>query len=74
MPSPLFNALGGGMGSLPPQFAQMLSSLNQFRRQLNGNPQQIVMDAVQAGRVSQQQLNQAQSMATQIQRMLTGGR
>lgn len=74
MPNPLFNALGGGMGGVPPQFAQLINGLNQFRRQFQGNPQQIVMDAVRSGRVSQQQLDQAQSMATQIQRMLTGGK
>lgn len=73
MPNPLFSALGGGMGGLPPQFQQLVNNLYKFRSQFNGNPQQIVMNAVQSGRISQQQLNQAQNMATQIQRMLTGG-
>lgn len=77
MPNPLFNALGGGMSPAPSgapgnRMGQLIQGLQQFRNQFSGDPQQIVMNAVRSGRITQDQLNQAQSMATQIQRMLGG--
>lgn len=49
---------------------QLIQNLNQFRQSFNGNPQQMIQQAVQSGRLSQSQLNQAQQMANQIQQML----
>lgn len=51
---------------------QLVQQLNQFRQGITGNPQQIVMDAVRGGRISQEQLNRAQQVAAQIQSMLRG--
>lgn len=39
----------------------------QFAQGLNGNPEQILQNLVQSGRVSQQQLNQAQMMAKEME-------
>jgi hypothetical protein len=75
MSNPLFNTLGGGAHpgqDNDPQFMRMVSGLNKFRSQLHGDPEQMVMDAVRSGRISQQQLDRVQSMATKIQRMMTG--
>lgn len=49
-----------------------IEQLNKFRNGIQGDPQQQVMQMVNSGRITQDQLNQAQRMATQIQKMLTG--
>lgn len=51
-----------------PNPMQMISQFPQFMRQMQGqNPQQILDQMLQSGRVNQQQLNQAQQMAQQMQ-------
>lgn len=46
---------------------QMLSQFPQFMNQMRGkDPNQILQQMMQSGRVSQQQLNQAQQMANQM--------
>lgn len=73
MGNPLFNALRGSQGAgNDPQFMRMVSGLQKFRGQLREDPEQMVMEAVRSGRLSQQQLDMVQGMATRIQRMLTG--
>lgn len=49
---------------------QMIQTFNQFKRDFQGNPQQKVMELVQSGKMSQQQLNQLQAMATEFQKLL----
>ena len=67
MSSPIYNALGGpqmgGSGNI-------LQEFQQFRQQMHGvNPQQEINKLLQSGRISQQQLNQAQQMAMQMQNL-----
>lgn len=51
-----------------PNPMQMMAQFPQFMRQMQGqNPQQILDQMLQSGRVNQQQLNQAQQMAQQMQ-------
>lgn len=51
-----------------PNPMQMISQFPQFMRQMQGqDPQQILNQLVQSGRINQQQLNQAQQMAQQMQ-------
>lgn len=46
---------------------QMLAQFPQFMQQMRGkDPNQILQQMMQSGRVSQQQLNQAQQMAQQM--------
>lgn len=46
---------------------QMLSQFPQFMNQMRGkDPNQILQQMMQSGRVDQQQLNQAQQMAQQM--------
>lgn len=46
---------------------QMLSQFPQFMNQMRGkDPNQILQQMMQSGRVNQQQLNQAQQMAQQM--------
>lgn len=69
MPNPLFNALGGG-GQNP-----MMQQFSRFMQQMRGrDPQQMINELVQSGRVSQQQLNQVQQQAQQMRGMMDGMR
>lgn len=51
---------------------QMIQAFQNFKRNFNGDPKQMVMQLVQSGRMSQGQLNQLQGMAAQFQRILNG--
>lgn len=63
MTNQLFQSLNGS-GNLNSQFQN-------FMQQMQGrNPHEEIARLLQSGRVSQQQLNQAQQMAQQIQSML----
>lgn len=63
MTNQLFQSLNGN-GNLNSQFQN-------FMQQMQGrNPHEEIARLLQSGRVSQQQLNQAQQMAQQIQAML----
>lgn len=46
---------------------QLLQQFQQFRQSFNGNPQQMVQQMVQSGRVTQAQLQRAQQLAQQFQ-------
>ena len=72
MSNPLFDRFGKQQEQNDPGFMGMLNRLTEFRNQFQGDAQQQVMQMVNSGRISQTQLNQAQQMATQIQKMLTG--
>lgn len=51
-----------------PNPMQMISQFPQFMQQMRGqNPQKLLNQMLQSGRVSQQQLNKAQQMANQMQ-------
>lgn len=65
MSNPLFQALGGR------QQPNMLSQFQNFMQQMQGkDPNQEIAKLLQSGRISQQQLNQAQQMAQQFQGMM----
>jgi hypothetical protein len=64
MSNPLFQALGGNQRN-------MLSDFQRFMDQMKGvNPHEEINRLLQSGRISQQQLNQAQQMAQQMQGMM----
>lgn len=72
MGNPLFNLLGGGMpqGNGP---MQILKRFQEFRKQMQGkNPQEEINQLLQSGKISQQQLNQAQQMAGQMRGLFEG--
>ena len=65
MSNPLFSALGGG------QQNNMMGQFQRFVRQMHGkDPHQEISRLLQSGKISQQQLNQAQQMAQQMQSMM----
>lgn len=67
MPNPLYQQLGNQSQNNP-----MLQRLQQFRRTFTGNPQQMVQNLINSGRISQQQLNQYTQQANEIYKALGG--
>ena len=64
MSNPLFKALGGN------QQPNVMADFQKFMQQMQGrNPHEEIAKLLQSGRVSQQQLNQAQQMAQQFMGM-----
>lgn len=66
--------LGGGSSPQPTGNSmlspQMIQQFNQFKNTFRSNPKQQVMNMVRQGMRSNQQLQQAMSMAQQIQGLL----
>ena len=62
MSNPFFGALGGGNG-----FFQMMQQFQQFRANFQGDHKAEVEKLLQSGAMSQQELNQLQSMAKQFE-------
>ena len=68
MANPIFQMMNGG-GNLP----NMMNQFQQFMGQMKGqNPDEILNSLVSSGKVSQAQLNQAQSMAQQMRGQFDG--
>lgn len=68
--NPLFNALGGQMPGPMGQFQNMMRQFQQFKQSFQGDPKAEVQKLVQAGKISQQQLNQLQQMAGQFRQLI----
>ena len=61
MANPLYNQLGNVPNNNP-----MIQRLMDFKRTFNGNPQQIVQNMLNSGKISQAQINQYAQQANQI--------
>ncbi len=48
----------------------MVNQFKQFKNTFKGNPRDTVMQMVNSGRISQEDLNRAQQMAKQFQQIL----
>lgn len=71
MPNPLFNTLGGGkMPGMLGDFQQVVQKFNQFKQTFQGDPKAEVERLVQSGQLSQEQLNQLQTLAGQFKQLL----
>ena len=67
MPNPFFNAMGGNHQQ------NMLRQFQQFMGQMRGkDPNAMINELVQSGRITQDQLNQVQRQAQQMQGMFEG--
>lgn len=53
-----------------PQFMQFANQLSEFGRGFQGDPEQMVMGALNDGRISKKQFEMVQGMAKKIQNML----
>ncbi len=63
MPNPLFQTFGGN------RQPNMMDDFQRFMQQMQGkNPHEEIAKLLQSGQISQAQLNQAQQMASQLQR------
>lgn len=58
--NPLYNQLN------PRSNNQMFSNIKQFQRMFSGDPQKMVQEMLNSGRISQAQLNQYAQQANQI--------
>ena len=67
MANPLYNQLGGMPNNNP-----MLQRLMDFKKTINGNPQQIVQNMLNSGRISQGQMNQYIQQANEIYKAFGG--
>lgn len=65
----LFRQFGGNT-SIPWGIGNMIQQFNQFRANFQGDPQQQVQQLLNSGKMTQQQFNQLQGLATQFQRLL----
>lgn len=67
MPNPFFNAMGGS------QHQPMMRQFKQFMDQMRGkDPNAMINELVQSGRITQEQLNHVQRQAQQMQGMFEG--
>lgn len=70
MASPLFNTFGNQPTNNLSNMNNILTRFNQFRQSFTGDPNQMIQQMVSSGRINQEQLNQATSMANQLIQMI----
>lgn len=71
MANPFLKAMGGGQIPGPMgQFQRLMQQFNQFRANFQGDPKSEVEKLLQSGKISQNQLNQIQTMAKQFESFL----
>lgn len=71
MGNPLFNALGGNISGMSGSPFKIVEDFINFANGFKGNPQEEVQKLLQSGKMSQEQLNQLQGMASQFQGLLS---
>ena len=69
MPNPLYQLLNGGQQPANNPLA-MLQRFNEFRQSFTGDPEHMVKQLLQSGRMSQQQYAQLSQMASEFQKLL----
>jgi putative ribosome biogenesis GTPase RsgA len=62
------NPLYQQYNSSNPQANSFIQRFNQFRQSFTGNPQQMVQQLMNSGKISQERYNQAVQMANQLMR------
>ena len=65
MANPIFQQMGGNVPSNP-----MLQQFLNFKKNFNGNPQQIVQNMLNSGKITQAQVNQCAQKANQLYEQL----
>lgn len=64
MSNPLFDQFGNKGGN------DFVSQFNQFKKTFNGNPQQMIQQMLNSGRITQDQLNKAMQRANQLMKLM----
>ena len=68
MNNPIFSAM---MQNTPMGNVQnLMNQYRQFRQTFNGDPQQKIQEMLNSGQITQSQVDQARSMATQFQKFM----
>ncbi len=65
MSNPIYQQYGNQRTGM----SDIMTRFNQFRRTFNGNPQQIIQNMLNSGRITQEQVNNAAQMANQMMKM-----
>lgn len=65
MANPIFQQMGGNVPANP-----MLQQFLNFKKNFNGNPQQIVQNMLNSGKITQAQVNQYAQKANQLYEQL----
>ena len=65
MPNPFYQKLGNTSPANP-----MLQQFLQFKKSFNGNPQQIIQNMLNSGKITQNQVNQYAQQANQLYEQL----
>lgn len=76
MGNPIYNAFRNQPSSMPSPFGNitnMIKQFNQFRSGFQGDPQSMVQQLINSGKMSQEQFEQLSNVAKQFQGMLGGG-
>lgn len=66
--NPLYQMMARGASGNP--IMNFMQQFQQFRNSFQGNPQQMVQQMLQSGKISQTQYNNAVQMAQQLQGLL----
>lgn len=66
MPNPLYSQLN------QTPVNPMIQQLMQFKRTFSGNPQQMVQNMINSGRITQEQVNQYAQQANEIYKQMQG--
>jgi hypothetical protein len=64
--NPLFQMMNKPNGNI----MQILQQFQQFKQNFKGNPQEMIQQMLNSGRISQQQYNSAVQMAQQLQNFI----
>lgn len=64
MSNPLYDQFGNKGNN------DFISQFNQFKKNFNGNPQQMIQQMLNSGKITQDQLNQAMQRANQLMRFM----
>ena len=64
MSNPLFDQYGNKGGN------DFLNQFNQFKKNFSGNPQQMIQQMLNSGKITQEQFNRASQIANQMMRFM----
>ena len=64
MSNPLFDQFGNKGGN------DFISQFNKFKKSFSGNPQQMIQQMLNSGKITQDQLNSAMQRANQLMKLM----
>ena len=75
MANPIYNAFRSQQSAPSPfgNITSMIKQFNQFKAGFQGDPQSMVQQLINSGKMSQEQFEQLSNVAKQFQGMLGGG-